>query len=184
MPASATETNGGRSALAASSPLSPLPEWQTVLAHAVRDAGELCRGLQLPPEVAAAARPSARQFPLLVPQTWLARIRGGQRPRSALVAGPPAGRGTGRRAAVPVRSARRGGRRRLLRPALEISGPTLDRSDGRLCPPLPVLLSPPLSVSMSVGGRGQVGSGLPPGGRGTVAGGNHPQRRRPLELAG
>ncbi len=45
-----------------------------VLARAVRDAGELCRLLRLPPEVAAAARQAARDFPLLVPHPWLARI--------------------------------------------------------------------------------------------------------------
>jgi EF-P beta-lysylation protein EpmB len=45
-----------------------------VLAGAVRDVGELCRLLCLPPEVATTAREAAGDFPLLVPHPWLARI--------------------------------------------------------------------------------------------------------------
>jgi len=50
------------------------PGWQTVLAEAVRDAGELCRLLDLPESLATEA---AGDFPLLVPRPYLARIRRG-----------------------------------------------------------------------------------------------------------
>jgi len=47
------------------------------LADAVRDAGELCRLLALPPSLATAAREAAEGFALLVPRTFLGRIRPG-----------------------------------------------------------------------------------------------------------
>ena len=52
-------------------------DWQAALADAVRDPAELCRLLRLPPSVAAAAEVAAGDFPLLVPRTFLARIRPG-----------------------------------------------------------------------------------------------------------
>jgi L-lysine 2,3-aminomutase len=53
------------------------PTWQDALRDAVRDADELCRLLDLPAEVAAAARESAGQFPLFVPRGFVARMRPG-----------------------------------------------------------------------------------------------------------
>jgi L-lysine 2,3-aminomutase len=53
------------------------PDWQAVLADAVRDPAELCRLLGLDPAIAAAAEGGAKGFPLLVPRTFLARIRPG-----------------------------------------------------------------------------------------------------------
>ncbi|MEX2317421.1 MAG: EF-P beta-lysylation protein EpmB [Pirellulales bacterium] len=51
--------------------------WQDAIKGAVRDAGELCRLLELPAEMAEAARLAARQFPLFVPRGFLARMRPG-----------------------------------------------------------------------------------------------------------
>lgn len=52
-------------------------DWQSVLAGAVSDPAELCRLVGLPAAVAAEATRAIRQFPLRVPRTYLARIRGG-----------------------------------------------------------------------------------------------------------
>ncbi|MGA2034392.1 MAG: EF-P beta-lysylation protein EpmB [Thermoguttaceae bacterium] len=51
--------------------------WQTALVESVRDPAELCRLLELPPALARAARHAAGDFPLLVPRTFLGRIRHG-----------------------------------------------------------------------------------------------------------
>lgn len=51
--------------------------WQAALRDAVRDADELCRLLDLPRQVAQAARLAAGQFPLFVPRGYLARMRPG-----------------------------------------------------------------------------------------------------------
>jgi L-lysine 2,3-aminomutase len=53
------------------------PDWQSAAADCVRDAAELCRLLDLPPSLAEAARNAAGGFPLLVPRTFLSRIRVG-----------------------------------------------------------------------------------------------------------
>ena len=53
------------------------PQWQTVLAEAVTDPEELCRLLDLPAELAQAARPAAPGFRMLVPRPYLDRIRPG-----------------------------------------------------------------------------------------------------------
>lgn len=52
-------------------------DWRAVLADAVTDPAELCRLLRLPASLAAAAGRAADSFPLLVPRTYLARIRPG-----------------------------------------------------------------------------------------------------------
>ena len=51
--------------------------WQRELAEAVRDPDELCRMLDLDPHVAAEARRAAGGFPLLVPRSFVARMRRG-----------------------------------------------------------------------------------------------------------
>jgi L-lysine 2,3-aminomutase len=51
--------------------------WQDALKDAVRDPDELCRLLDLPRELAAAARKAADEFGLFVPRGYLARIRPG-----------------------------------------------------------------------------------------------------------
>jgi EF-P beta-lysylation protein EpmB len=51
--------------------------WQEALKDAVRSADELCRLLDLPTELAAAARRAGQQFPLFVPRGYLARMRPG-----------------------------------------------------------------------------------------------------------
>lgn len=62
----------------AQSPLSAVKaDWQAVLADAVTDPGELCRLLDLPSLLATNARRATGEFPLLVPRTYLARIRPG-----------------------------------------------------------------------------------------------------------
>jgi L-lysine 2,3-aminomutase len=72
--------------------------WQAELAEAVRDPAELARLLELPAELAAEAAGAAAGFPLLVPRTYLARIRPGDPddpllaqvlPRAAELAGTP-----------------------------------------------------------------------------------------------
>jgi EF-P beta-lysylation protein EpmB len=50
--------------------------WQDALKDAVRDAGELCRLLELPPH-SVAAQDAAGRFPLLVPRGYVARMRVG-----------------------------------------------------------------------------------------------------------
>ena len=52
--------------------------WQAILAEAVRSPAELCRLLALPPDMAVEAERAASTFPMLVPRTYLARIRPGQ----------------------------------------------------------------------------------------------------------
>ena len=56
----------------------PPPSWQSIMADAVRGAGELCRLLGLPPETAASAEKAEADFSLLVPQPYLARIPPGE----------------------------------------------------------------------------------------------------------
>jgi EF-P beta-lysylation protein EpmB len=51
--------------------------WQDAMRDAVRDAAELCRLLDLPADVAAAAGLAGRQFSLFVPRGFLARMRTG-----------------------------------------------------------------------------------------------------------
>jgi EF-P beta-lysylation protein EpmB len=51
--------------------------WQQELAEAVRDVDELCARLQLPTTMADQARRAMRDFPLLVPQSYLNRMRPG-----------------------------------------------------------------------------------------------------------
>lgn len=51
--------------------------WKTLLADAVRDAGELCRVLGLPEHLATAARAAQGDFPLLVPRGFLSRMKPG-----------------------------------------------------------------------------------------------------------
>jgi len=51
--------------------------WQQILASAVRDPLELCRLLDLPESLHEAAQSAARQFPLLVPRPFIARMRSG-----------------------------------------------------------------------------------------------------------
>lgn len=51
--------------------------WQRELAEAIRDPAELCAVLGLDPSLAAAARAAAGDFPLLVPRSFVARMRPG-----------------------------------------------------------------------------------------------------------
>ena len=51
--------------------------WQRAFKEAIRDPDELCRLLELPGEIALAARRAAEQFPLFVPHAFLARMRRG-----------------------------------------------------------------------------------------------------------
>lgn len=51
--------------------------WQDALRDAVRDPEELCRLLDLPREIAAAAKIAGREFPLFVPRGFVARMRPG-----------------------------------------------------------------------------------------------------------
>jgi len=53
------------------------PHWQAVLADPVTDAAELCRLVGVAPSDAVAAGEAERGFPLLVPRTYIARIRRG-----------------------------------------------------------------------------------------------------------
>jgi len=55
----------------------PRERWQTELAAAVRDPGELCQLLGLDASVAAEARRAAAGFPLLVPRPFLERMAHG-----------------------------------------------------------------------------------------------------------
>ena len=52
-------------------------DWQTVLAESVRDPAEFCRLLGLEASLAAEAELAAGGFPLLVPRSFLSRIRRG-----------------------------------------------------------------------------------------------------------
>src|SRR6478609_5102773 len=51
--------------------------WQEAMKDAIRDAGELCRLLDLPVEFALAAKAATGQFRLFVPRGFLARMRPG-----------------------------------------------------------------------------------------------------------
>jgi EF-P beta-lysylation protein EpmB len=51
--------------------------WQDAMKDAVRDPAELCRLLDIPPDVARTARTAASQFPLFVPRGYVARVRAG-----------------------------------------------------------------------------------------------------------
>ncbi|MCE5266292.1 MAG: EF-P beta-lysylation protein EpmB [Planctomycetaceae bacterium] len=53
----------------------PPADWQSILAHSVRSPAELCRTLGLPASLAADAEPAADRWSMLVPHTYLARIR-------------------------------------------------------------------------------------------------------------
>lgn len=53
------------------------PDWQAALADAVTDPAELVRLLDLPSSTASSADRAGRDFPLLVPRTYLGRIRPG-----------------------------------------------------------------------------------------------------------
>jgi EF-P beta-lysylation protein EpmB len=52
-------------------------DWRAVLADPVTDPAELCRLVRLPSATAACARRAQGSFPLLVPRTYLGRIRPG-----------------------------------------------------------------------------------------------------------
>jgi len=72
----------GPPSTALSDPLLPAPSpgatsWQQVMKEAVRDVRELCRLLDLPQSFAAQATKAARDFPLFVPQPFVARMRSG-----------------------------------------------------------------------------------------------------------
>ncbi len=56
---------------------SSLEGWQRELAEAIRDPAELCRMLDLDPAVAAESREAAGGFPLLVPRSFIGRMRKG-----------------------------------------------------------------------------------------------------------
>jgi EF-P beta-lysylation protein EpmB len=58
-----------------SSNISPPTDWRAILADAVTDVTQLCRLLMLPPSLAAEADRATGGFPLLVPRTYLDRIR-------------------------------------------------------------------------------------------------------------
>lgn len=58
-------------------PLVSETTWQAEIRQAVRDAGELCRRLELPLEWANRAVAGAGDFPVFVPPSYLARIRPG-----------------------------------------------------------------------------------------------------------
>lgn len=58
--------------------------WQQALKDAVRDPRELCRLLQLPPELEAAAVRAARLFPVFAPRGYVARMKPGD-PRDPLL---------------------------------------------------------------------------------------------------
>lgn len=59
------------------SPPSVRARWQQELASAIRDPAELCQRLNLPDNVREAARRAAKLFPLLVPESFLARMQRG-----------------------------------------------------------------------------------------------------------
>lgn len=68
----------------ASLPSRQPPAWQRALQEAVTDPAELLRLLDLGPEWLEPARAAARQFPLLVPRGFVARMRRGD-PRDPLL---------------------------------------------------------------------------------------------------
>lgn len=63
---------------------SPVAGWRRSLAAAVRDPDELLARLQLPDALRRSARQAARQFPVVVPASYLARMRPGD-PRDPLL---------------------------------------------------------------------------------------------------
>ncbi len=56
---------------------SPAEDWHVAMRTAVRDPVQLCRILQLPPEMEAAAIRASRGFPLFAPLGYIARMRPG-----------------------------------------------------------------------------------------------------------
>lgn len=52
----------------------PLAPWQAELRDAIRDPAELCEALGLPRELTAGAAAAVRQFPVVVPASFLSRI--------------------------------------------------------------------------------------------------------------
>src|SRR5882757_8027168 len=64
-----------RPRLATHLPAPNYASWQEAMKDAARDPDELCRLLELPADLATAAREAARQFPLFVPRGFLARMR-------------------------------------------------------------------------------------------------------------
>jgi len=58
-------------------PHSTRARWQQALTAAIRDPGELCARLDLPSAITEAARQAAKLFPLLVPESFLARMQRG-----------------------------------------------------------------------------------------------------------
>jgi EF-P beta-lysylation protein EpmB len=68
--------SGISSAVGAEIEISSAP-WQRLLKDAIRDPVELCRVLQLPDQYVAAAERAAREFRLLVPRGYVARMRPG-----------------------------------------------------------------------------------------------------------
>ena len=60
-------------------------DWKVVLADALTEPAELCRELDLPESVAEGAVSAAREFSVLVPRTFLARMRSGD-PHDPLLA--------------------------------------------------------------------------------------------------
>jgi len=60
------------------------PRWQRALATAIRDPDRLLSELGLPDSLRDAARAAARQFPVMVPRSYLERIRPGD-PRDPLL---------------------------------------------------------------------------------------------------
>ena len=53
------------------------PRWQQSLAEAIKDPAELLSLLELPPDALALSQQTARQFPLRVPRSYVARMRKG-----------------------------------------------------------------------------------------------------------
>ena len=62
----------------------PISQWRTELREAVRDPIVLCERLKLSKEIQAAAKRAAELFPLVVPESYLRRIRVGD-PRDPLL---------------------------------------------------------------------------------------------------
>ena len=129
-----------------SRPRPPPPAWQRAMAEAVRDPAELCRLLQLPPRVAAAAEQAAESLRLLAPRSYLARIRPGDPhdpllrqilPQEEELAESP------QFSADPLGEAASAVRPR---PALEVPRQTLDPNNWDMRRPLPFLFSPLLSL--------------------------------------
>lgn len=77
--------NDHRSAAVSNSEIVPMPvrcadaetHWQESLRQAIRSPEELLRAVGLDPDRVAAYQPSAREFPMLVPRSFVARMRRG-----------------------------------------------------------------------------------------------------------